>query len=138
MPKILNINHVAIVVQNIEEALEFWHDVLGLNLSYVQAMPEQESVVAFLTSGKSEVELVTPTTDTSGIARYLQKRGPGVHHICLEVDDIQGILNRLKNKNITLINEAPQVSKDGKKYAFIHPESTHGVLVELYELPRKK
>lgn len=137
MANIVNINHIAIVVQNINEALEFWHDALGLDLNHVQAMPEHESVVAFLTSGESEVELVTPTTDNSGIARYLRNRGPGVHHICLEVDDIQGMLNHLKQKDITLINEAPQVSKDGKKYAFIHPESAQGVLVELYELTRE-
>jgi methylmalonyl-CoA/ethylmalonyl-CoA epimerase len=137
MPRILKINHIAIVVENIEQALEFWHKALGLNLDHVQEMPEQESVVAFMTSGESEIELVTPTTDSSGISRYLQKRGPGMHHICLEVDDIQGMLNHIKELNITLINDTPLVSKDGKKYAFIHPESAQGVLVELYELPRK-
>jgi len=80
------------------------------------------------------VELVTPTTDDSGIAKYLAKRGPGMHHICLEVDDIVGMLAQLQAKGIRLINEEPRIAADGKKYAFIHPESTSGVLVELYEL----
>jgi methylmalonyl-CoA/ethylmalonyl-CoA epimerase len=80
------------------------------------------------------VELVMPTTDDSGIAKYLAKRGPGMHHLCLEVDDIAGMLTQLKAKNVRLINEAPRIAADGRKYAFIHPESTGGVLVELYQL----
>ena len=75
-----------------------------------------------------------PTTDDSGIAKYLAKRGQGMHHLCLEVDDIAGMLAQLKTKNIRLINEEPRTAADGKKYAFVHPESTGGVLVELYQL----
>lgn len=75
-----------------------------------------------------------PTSDDSGIAKYLSKRGPGMHHICLEVEDIVGMLAQLQVKGIRLINEEPRTGADGKKYAFIHPESTSGVLVELYEL----
>jgi methylmalonyl-CoA/ethylmalonyl-CoA epimerase len=77
---------------------------------------------------------VKPTTDDSGIARYLAKRGPGIHHICLEVDDIEAMLSQLKAKNVRLINEEPRTTSDGKRYAFIHPESTSGVLVELYQI----
>jgi methylmalonyl-CoA/ethylmalonyl-CoA epimerase len=80
------------------------------------------------------VELVQPTTDDSGIAKYLAKRGPGMHHICLEVDDIEGMMSHLKSRGVHLINEEPRVGSDGKKYAFIHPESTSGVLVELYQI----
>jgi methylmalonyl-CoA/ethylmalonyl-CoA epimerase len=90
--------------------------------------------VAFLPLPGSEVELVQPTTDDSGIAKYLAKRGPGMHHLCLEVDDIEGMMSQLKSKGVRLINEEPRSAADGKKYAFIHPESTSGVLVELYEV----
>ena len=133
MPKIKRIDHIAIVVEDIESTLGFWREALGLELEHVEDVPEQKSMVAFLPIGESEIELVKPTTDDSGVARYLQKRGPGMHHICFEVDDIEGILAQLRGKGVRLINETPIAGSDGKKLAFIHPESTHGVLVELYE-----
>jgi len=135
MPTIKRIDHIAIVVEDIDAALGFWRDTLGLPLDHIQDVPEQASIVAFLPSGESEVELVKPTAGDSGVARFLQKRGPGIHHICFEVDDVQAFLVKLIEKGVRLINETPQVGADGKKIAFIHPESTHGVLVELYELP---
>ena len=134
MPKIKRIDHIAIVVVDIDEALGFWSEALGLELDHVEDIPEQKSIVAFLPTGGSEVELVKPTTNDSGVARYLQKRGPGMHHICFEVDDIEAILAELKGKGVRLINETPITGADGKKLAFVHPESTHGVLVELYQL----
>jgi len=134
MPKIKRIDHIAIVVEDIEAALGFWRDALGLELDHIEDIAEQKSIVAFLPSGGSEVELVKPTTDDSGVARYLQKRGPGMHHICFEVDDIEAALARMKEKGVRLINETPLTGSGGKKLAFVHPESTHGVLVELYEL----
>ncbi len=130
---IKRINHIAIVVPDIDEALTFWRDALGLGLSHIEEVAGQESLVAFLPAGESEVELVEPTTDTSGMARYLAKRGPGMHHICFEVEDIASILARLKEKGVQLINEEPTIGAGGKKVAFIHPKSTGGVLVELYE-----
>jgi methylmalonyl-CoA/ethylmalonyl-CoA epimerase len=133
--KIKRIDHIAIVVNDIEEALEFWRDGLGLELDHMQDVPEQSSQVAFLPVQDSEIELVKPTTPDSGIARYLEKRGPGMHHVCLEVEDIESSLQHLRSKGIRLINNAPQSGSGGKKYAFIHPESTSGVLVELYQLP---
>jgi methylmalonyl-CoA/ethylmalonyl-CoA epimerase len=133
MPKIKRIDHIAIVVEDIDSALGFWSEALGLELDHVEDIPEQKSIVAFLPAGGSEVELVKPTTDDSGVARYLKKRGPGMHHICFEVDDIEAALTHLKGKGVRLINETPITSADGKKLAFVHPESTHGVLVELYE-----
>jgi methylmalonyl-CoA/ethylmalonyl-CoA epimerase len=135
MPKIKRINHIAIVVGDIDSALTFWRDALGLQLDHIEDIPEQESMVAFLPTGESEVELVQPTSEDSGVARYLQKRGPGMHHICFEVEDIQASLEQLKGKGIRLINETPMTGAGGKKMAFIHPESANGVLVELYELP---
>lgn len=134
MPTINRIDHIAIVVEDIDTALGFWRDSLGLKLQHVEDIPEQQSTVAFLPVGDSEIELVQPTTDDSGVSRYLQKRGPGMHHVCLEVDDIEGMLARLKEKGIRLINESPLTGAGGKKLAFIHPESTNGVLVELYQL----
>ena len=136
MPAIKRVEHIAIVVEDIEEALKFWRDALGLELLQVEEVPEQESVVAFLPVGDGEIELVKPTTEESGIARYLHKRGPGIHHICFEVDDIQATLDNLKQKGVRLINEETMTGSGGKKMAFIHPESTHGVLVELYELKK--
>jgi methylmalonyl-CoA/ethylmalonyl-CoA epimerase len=97
-------------------------------------VPAEKSQVAFLPLAGSEVELVTPTSDDSGIAKYLSKRGPGMHHLCLEVDDIVGMLAQLQARGVRLINAEPRITADGKQYAFIHPESTSGVLVELYEL----
>jgi len=135
MPKIKKINHVAIVVEHIEDALSFWRDGLGLEIKQFKDVPEQESRVVFLPLGESEIELVEPTSGNSGVARYLKKRGPGMHHVCFEVEDIQGILQRLKSKGFRLITETPQVGEDGRLYLFVHPESTNGVLVELYELP---
>jgi methylmalonyl-CoA/ethylmalonyl-CoA epimerase len=134
MSSVCRINHVAIVVEDIDAALKFWRDGLGLEVTHVEDVPDQDSVVAFLPTGQSEVELVKPTSDESGIARYLHRRGPGMHHICFEVDDIESCLQRLNKLDIRLINDEPVIGTGGKKIAFIHPESTHGVLVELYQL----
>ncbi len=134
MPKVKQVNHVAVVVDDMDKALLFWRDALGLELQGLRDVPAEKSQVAFLPLAGSEVELVQPTTDDSGIAKYLAKRGPGMHHLCLEVDDIEGMLSQLKAKGVRLINEEPRTAADGKKYAFIHPESTSGVLVELYQI----
>ncbi len=134
MPKITQLNHVAVVVTDIDKALTFWRDALGIDLHELRDVPAEQSRVAFLPVAGSEVELVQPTSDDSGIAKYLAKRGPGMHHLCLEVDDIDGMLFNLKAKGVRLITAEPKTTADGKKYAFIHPESTGGVLVELYQL----
>jgi methylmalonyl-CoA/ethylmalonyl-CoA epimerase len=134
MPVIKAINHVAVVVDDMEKSLSFWRDALGIPLHELRDVPAEKSQVAFLPLAGAEVELVQPTTDDSGIAKYLAKRGPGMHHLCLEVDDIEGMMAILREKNIRLINEQPRVAADGRKYAFVHPESTGGVLVELYQL----
>lgn len=134
MPSIKKVNHVAVVVDDMEKALSFWRDALGMELHELRDVPAEKSQVAFMPLEGAEVELVMPTSEDSGIAKYLSKRGPGMHHICLEVDDILGMLAQLQAKGVRLINEEPRTSADGRKYAFIHPESTSGVLVELYEL----
>jgi methylmalonyl-CoA/ethylmalonyl-CoA epimerase len=133
MAKILKINHVAIVVPEIEGALNFWRDGLGLELHHVEDVPSQRSQVAFLPVNGSEVELVKPTTDDSGVAKFLAERGAGMHHLCFEVDDIDGMLADLKAKGIRLINETA-TQLEGRKVAFVHPKSANGVLVELYQV----
>ena len=116
MPKVKQINHVAVVVQDMEKALLFWRDALGMDMHELRDVPAEKSQVAFLPLSGSEVELVLPTTQDSGIAKYLTKRGPGMHHICLEVDDIEGMLSQLKSKGVRLINEEPRTAADGKKF----------------------
>ena len=133
MAKITKINHVAIVVPDVDGALNFWRDGLGLELHHVEDVPSQKSQVAFIPVGDSEVELVRPTTDDSGVAKFLADRGPGMHHLCFEVDDLDGMLADLKGKGIRLINETP-IQLEGRKLAFVHPKSASGVLVELYQL----
>ena len=134
MPTIKRINHVAVVVDDMDKSLTFWRDALGIEMQGMRDVPAEQSQIAFLPLAGSEVELVQPTTPDSGIAKYLAKRGPGMHHICLEVDDIDAMLAQLRSKGVRLINEQPRLASDGKKYAFVHPESTGGVLVELYEV----
>ncbi len=138
MNHIRRIDHVAIVVDDIEAALGFWRDGLGLELTHVEDVPDQESVVAFLPTGESEVELVKPTTSASGVARFLQRRGPGLHHICFEVEDLEACLDRLDAGGFRLVNREPVLGTGGKRIAFIHPEGTHGVLVELYEMTHEE
>jgi methylmalonyl-CoA/ethylmalonyl-CoA epimerase len=135
MPSIKRIDHIGVVVDDLQSALSFWRDALGLDLTHVDEVPAERSQVAFLPAGGSEIELVRPTSDDSGLARYLEKRGPGMHHLCLEVDDLEGMLAQLKTKGIQLINETPMSGAGGKKYAFVHPKSAGGVMVELYQLP---
>ena len=131
---IKNVNHIAIVVENLEEATSFWVDALGLEFADKEHVASQAVDVAFLPIGDSKIELLQPTDDESGVAKYLQKRGPGMHHICFEVEDISAALLKLKKENVQLINEEPVVGADGRKFAFIHPKAANGVLVELYEL----
>ena len=135
MPAVKRIDHIALIVDDMEKTLSFWRDALGMELSHVEDVAADKSRVAFLSVGGSEIELVEPTTIDSGLGRYLDKRGPGMHHVCLEVDNIDGMLEQLKGKGVQLINEKPALGSGGKKYAFVHPKSANGVLVELYELP---
>jgi len=130
---ILRVDHIAIVVPEMDAALDFWHTALGLPLSHTEEVPEQQTAVAMMPVGDSEVELVQPTTDTGGMARYMEKRGPGLHHICFEVDDLEATLAQLKEMGVRLINEEPVIGAGGKRVAFVHPKSASGVLVELVQ-----
>ena len=133
MSQIKKINHVAIVVKDIDESLKFWETALGLKLDHIEDVPSQASKVAFIPVGEGEIELVQPTNSDSGMAAYLEKRGEGMHHLCIEVDDIEAKMQELKDAGVRLINQSPEVLP-GRKMAFIHPKSTSGVLVELYEI----
>jgi methylmalonyl-CoA/ethylmalonyl-CoA epimerase len=135
MTDLKRLNHVAVLVPDLEEALVFWQDQLGLALDHVETISSMEVKIAFLPLGESEIELVQPTSADSGLAKYLAKRGPGLHHICIEVEDIQAKLANLKQMGVRLIDEEPILMEDGRQLAFIHPKSGGGVLVELYELP---
>ncbi len=130
---ILRVHHIAIVVPEMDTALGFWHRALGLPLSHTEELPEQQTAVAMMPVGDSEVELVQPTTADSGMARYLDKRGPGLHHICFEVDDLDTTLVQLKEMGIRLINHEPVIGAADRKVAFVHPRSASGVLVELVQ-----
>jgi methylmalonyl-CoA/ethylmalonyl-CoA epimerase len=133
MSDIGRLNHVAVVVPDIDAALGFWRDGLGLKPAGTKDLAEQKSRIAFLPLDGSEIELVQPTDAGSGIAKYLAKRGPGLHHVCLETADLDGLIARLKAKGIRLTSDAPQAGADGRRMIFVHPESAGGVLVELYE-----
>ena len=109
--------------------------LLGIEPSHVSDFPQENARIAFLPLGECEIELVQPTSSDSGLTRFLARHGPGMHHLCLEVSDLERLLVQLKEKHIQLINDHPQLGDDGRLYAFIHPKSTNGVLLELYQLP---
>ena len=135
MIDLIRLNRVAVLVTDIDEALSFWQDQLGLSLNHVETVSSMEVKIAFLPLGESEIELVQPTTETSGLAKFLEKRGPGLHHICIEVEDITAKLQDLLEKGVRLIDQEPILMDDGRQLAFIHPKSGGGVLVKLYQLP---
>lgn len=133
MPK--RIDHVAIIVRDIEQALVFYRDTLGIPPGEITDVPTEEVRIAFLPMGGpggSEIELVQPTSPTSSLARYLEKRGEGLHHICLEVDDIDAALSDMQMKGAPALDSVPRVAAEGRAI-FIHPQAANGVLVELLE-----
>lgn len=135
MATMKKVNHIAVAVPDIEEALKFWRDAMGIEVNHIEDVPSQKSKVAFLPVGDTEVELVQPTSDDSGVAKFVAEKGGGMHHLCFEVDDCAATMAELKAKGIRLLNEEPNVLP-GRKMAFIHPKSTGGVLVELYEITK--
>ncbi len=128
------VHHVALVVSSIEDALGLWRDQLGAPLETVMDIEHDRVRIAFLTVGESKVELVQPTDDTTGVARFLASKGEGFHHVCFEVDALSGALPRLELDGLELIDSAPRRGAEGP-VAFLHPRSCHGVLVELIEAP---
>jgi len=129
----MKINHLGIATKGIDEALKFWGDAFGLENVHTEVVEEQKVRVAMLPIGESRIELLEPTSDDSPISKFLEKRGGGIHHIAVEVEDINEVLNRLKEKGVRLIDENPRVGAEGCLIAFVHPSSTNGVLLELVQ-----
>ena len=128
------IHHVALIVRSIDAALGLWRDTLHLELETVMEIPTDRVRIAFLGVGESKVELVEPTDDTTGVARFLESKGEGFHHVCLEVPNLAETLLRLEIDGLELIDTSPRRGAEGP-VAFIHPKSCHGILVELIEAP---
>jgi len=128
------VHHVALIVRSIDAALGLWRDTLHLELETIMDIPTDRVRIAFLGVGESKVELVEPTDDTTGVARFLESKGEGFHHICFEVPNLAETLLRLEIDGLELIDTAPRRGAEGP-VAFIHPRSCHGVLVELIEAP---
>jgi methylmalonyl-CoA/ethylmalonyl-CoA epimerase len=126
------VHHVALIVRSVETALTFWREALGLELETVMEVPDDRVRIAFLTIGESRVELVEPTDDSTGVARFLASKGEGFHHVCFEVPDVAATLGELAAGGLELIDDTPRRGAEGP-VAFIHPRSCHGVLVELIE-----
>jgi len=129
----MKINHLGIATKNIEEALKFWEGALGLENVHTEVVEDQKVRVAMLPIGESRVELLEPTSDDSPISKFLEKRGGGIHHIAIEVDDIEAALAKLKEQGTRLIDETPRIGAEGCLVAFVHPASANGVLLELVQ-----
>ncbi len=129
----MKINHLGIATSGIDEALKFWADSLGLENVHTEIVEDQKVRVAMLPVGESRIELLEPTSPDSPISKFLEKRGGGIHHIAVEVDDIVAALERLKSQGARLIDEAPRLGAEGCLVAFVHPATTGGVLLELVQ-----
>lgn len=129
----MKLNHLGIAVEDIENALGIWRDALGLESVHTEVVEEQMVRVAMLPVGETRVELLEPTAVESPVAKFIEKRGPGIHHIALEVPDIEASLARLKENGAKLIDETPRIGAEECLIAFVHPKSTGGVLIELVQ-----
>jgi methylmalonyl-CoA/ethylmalonyl-CoA epimerase len=129
----MKINHLGIATKGIDEALNFWQKALGLENVHTEVVEDQKVRVAMLPLGESRIELLEPTADDSPISKFLEKRGGGIHHIAVEVDDIEAALRKLKDQGMRLIDETPRTGAEGCLVAFVHPGSTGGVLLELVQ-----
>lgn len=136
-PRAKGLEHVAIAVKDLDASIAFYRDVLGLELTEIEEVPEQQVRTAIFGHGMGRVELICPTAPDTGVARFLERRGEGLHHLCIEVDDLEASLEALKAKGVKLIDQTPQPGAGGAKVAFIHPKGAHGVLTELRQGPKR-
>ena len=127
------IDHIGVAVKNLENSLHLFKDILGMQYSGEEVVEEQNVKVAFLPIGESEIELLESTSPDGNIARYIEKKGEGIHHIAFEVDDLESMLEELQQKGIRLIDKEPRYGAGGTRIAFLHPKNTNGILVELCE-----
>lgn len=129
----MKIEHIGIATKGIDEAVKFWRDALGLEVTHTEVVEEQKVRVAMLPVGEPRIELLEPTSADSPVAKFIEKRGAGIHHIAVRVDDIRVALKRLKESGARLIDETPRIGADNCLVAFVHPSSANGVLLELVE-----
>jgi methylmalonyl-CoA/ethylmalonyl-CoA epimerase len=129
----MKLEHIGIATRALDDALIFWRDALGLEVAHTEVVEEQKVRVAMLPVGEARIELLEPTSSDSPVAKFLEKRGAGIHHIAVRVDDIRATLLRLKESGARLIDESPRKGAGGCLVAFVHPSSANGVLLELVE-----
>src|SRR6476620_6846255 len=129
----MKINHLGIATKGIDDALKFWGDALGLENVHTEIVEDQKVKVAMLPIGESRIELLEPTSEDSPISKFLDKRGGGIHHIAVEVDDIEAALTKLKAQGMRLIDDTPRIGAEGCLVAFVHPAAANGVLLELVQ-----
>jgi methylmalonyl-CoA/ethylmalonyl-CoA epimerase len=132
------INHIAIAVNNLEEAAGFYQTVMGLTLSGIEVVTAQKTKVGFFKIGESNIELVQPAEPDSPLVKFLETKGQGIHHICLEVDDIEAEVKTFLEKGATMVDQKPRPGAHNTRVAFVHPKSSGGVLIELCEFPKKE
>ena len=132
----MKIDHIGIATNGIDEALKFWTEALGLENVHTETVDDQKVRIAMLPLGESRIELLEPTSEDSPISKFLEKRGGGIHHIAVEVDDIETSLKQLKDRGAKLIDESPRIGAEGCLVAFVHPSASGGVLLELVQTPK--
>jgi methylmalonyl-CoA epimerase len=133
VPRIIRINHIGLATASIDEALRVFSDGLGLRAEDTEDVPSDHVRATFIPIGESRFEFLQPLGDDGPVQKFLDKRGPGIHHICLEVEDLPGMLDRLREHDVELIDQEPRTGAHGTLVAFVHPKSANGVLVELVE-----
>jgi methylmalonyl-CoA epimerase len=131
--KIIGIDHIGVAIKDIKKGLEFYEGYLNLKISEPIDVPTQKVRVAFMQIGNTKLELIQPSGEDSPVHKFIQKKGEGIHHICFLVDNIEEALIQLKEKEVKLIDQKPRIGATGKKIAFLHPEKSSGVLIELKE-----
>ena len=129
----MKVDHIGIATHQLDEALALWQDALGLKVDSTEEVTEQGVRVAMLAIGETHIELLEPLSPGSPVGKFLEKRGPGIHHIAVKVSDIRATLAQLKEKGTRLIDETPRVGAGGCLVAFVHPSSANGVLLELVQ-----
>lgn len=136
--KLNNIEHIGIAVKSIEEARKYWEGILGLTCYNIEEVPDQKVKTAFFMIGQTKIELLESTDPEGTIARFIEKKGEGIHHIAYAVDNALDTLNELTEKCVQLIDKTPRKGAEGLNIAFLHPKSTAGILTEICENPNKK
>ena len=134
--KILGIEHIGIAVDDLNKTSSFWGNILNILHTHTEVVESEQVKTTIFDTKKGKIELLSPSSSSSVIKRFIKNKGSGIHHVCLEVDDINRAIIKLKENNIAIINNKPKIGAEGYKIIFIHPKSTGGVLVELAEKPK--